>query len=147
MKNILKISALLLMLTVLLVPVLSLAVSAEETTDMIESTDAPSGKETEKEDGGLMGDITGALTDDGENDKESDTEKDSLMSDIESDAESILPDKDKGDGNISTGDDGTIDETAKDDDAGMNVWVIVVAIIIIVAVLILIFAMMPKRKG
>ena len=146
MKNKLKITALLLTLAILLIPVFSIAVTAEDTTDMIESTDTPSGKETGKEDGSLIGDITGALTTDGDNDKDTETEKDGVMSDIESGAESMLPDKDKGDGNISTGDDGTIDETAKDDDAGMNVWVIVIAIIIIVAVLILIFAMMPKRK-
>lgn len=154
MKNILKFSALMLIMTLLLVPFLGLSVSAEDTTDLIESTDTPSGMDTGKdEDGGIIGDITGALTPDSdrdtdkdtEKDKEKDTEKDTEKDGIVSDAESMLEDV-TGGGNISTGDDGTIDETPENDGAGLNVWVIIVAILIVVGVLILVFAMMPKKK-
>ena len=146
MKNKSKLIALSLAVVFSLMPVIACTVCAEDTTDLIESTDTPSGKDTDPADSGLLGDLTGDAEDTSGKDKDTDTENGT--GGVVSDAESILDEMDRDDGNnISTGDDGTIDKTPENPEKEtISTWVIIVAIIIVAAVIILICALMPKKR-
>lgn len=142
MKKSIKAISLLLALFTLLIPVFACTVYADTESTPAESREDK--KDTEG-DGGLAGDLTGALTDaesiiKGDTDKKDTDKKDTDRKDTDK----LTSPADKGDGNVSTGDNDTIDRTDPDD--GMSTWVIIIAIIIVVAIIILIIAMMPKKK-
>lgn len=147
MKKSIKAISLLLALFTLLIPVFACTVYADTESTPAESREDK--KDTEG-DGGLAGDLTGALTDaesiiKGDTDKKDTDKKDTDKKDTDrKDTDKLTSPADKGDGNVSTGDNGTIDRTDPDD--GMSTWVIIIAIIIVVAIIILIIAMMPKKK-
>ncbi len=147
MKNKAKILALSLAVVFSLMPVIACTVCAEDTTDLIESTDTPSGKDTDPADSGLLGDLTG--TGDAEDSSGKDKDTENGTGGVVSDAESMLDEMDRDDGNnISTGDDGTIDKTPENPEKEtVSTWVIIVAIVIIAAVIILICALMPRKRS